>query len=95
LLPLGFSQAFTRAGAEIGVLLLLFMLGLEYTGRQLRDNLRAGLGAGIADLLPSPQACSPTPHALAFDGRSTAGRCDVGLLVVHRCPAADRTRPPR
>jgi CPA2 family monovalent cation:H+ antiporter-2 len=59
LLPLDFSQVFTQVGAEIGVLLLAFTLGLEYAGRQLRDNLRAGLGAGIADLLLNftPQAC--------------------------------------
>ncbi|HEY7388877.1 MAG TPA: cation:proton antiporter [Bryobacteraceae bacterium] len=51
LLPLGFSEGFIHIGAEIGVLLLLFMLGLEYTGEQLRDNLRAGLPAGAADFL--------------------------------------------
>jgi CPA2 family monovalent cation:H+ antiporter-2 len=51
LLPLNFSEEFVRVGAEIGVILLLFMLGLEYTGEQLRDNLRSGLGAGVADLL--------------------------------------------
>src|ERR1700716_4252504 len=39
LAPLNFSQAFVHSGAEIGVLLLLFMLGLEYTGEQLQQNL--------------------------------------------------------
>src|SRR5207237_336179 len=43
LLPLGLSAGFAHIGAEIGVLLLLFMLGLEYTGQELRDNLRVGL----------------------------------------------------
>jgi CPA2 family monovalent cation:H+ antiporter-2 len=51
LLPLNFTEEFVRVGAEIGVILLLFMLGLEYTGEQLRDNLRSGLPAGLADLL--------------------------------------------
>jgi len=51
LLPLGFSEGFTHIGAEIGVLLLLFMLGLEYTGEELRNNLRVGLPAGGADFL--------------------------------------------
>lgn len=32
LLPLRFSEEFVRIGAEIGIILLLFMLGLEYTG---------------------------------------------------------------
>ncbi|MBC7926343.1 MAG: cation:proton antiporter [Bryobacteraceae bacterium] len=51
LLPLGISEDFIRAGAEIGVLLLLFMLGLEYTGEELHRNLRQGLPAGSADFL--------------------------------------------
>jgi CPA2 family monovalent cation:H+ antiporter-2 len=51
LLPLNFSEEFVHVGAEIGVILLLFMLGLEYTGEQLRDNLRSGFAAGLADLL--------------------------------------------
>jgi monovalent cation:H+ antiporter-2, CPA2 family len=50
LLPLRFSEEFIHVGAEIGVILLLFMLGLEYTGAELRSNLRAGLPAGLADL---------------------------------------------
>jgi CPA2 family monovalent cation:H+ antiporter-2 len=44
------SAGFIHVGAEIGVLLLLFMLGLEYTGEQLKENLRGGFTAGIIDL---------------------------------------------
>jgi CPA2 family monovalent cation:H+ antiporter-2 len=51
LLPLRFTEDFVHVGAEIGVILLLFMLGLEYTGEQLRDSLRGGFRAGVADLL--------------------------------------------
>src|ERR1700730_6214969 len=51
LLPLGLSTGFIHIGAEIGVLLLLFMLGLEYTAGELRDNLRSGWPAGTADFL--------------------------------------------
>ena len=51
LLPLNFTQEFVHVGAEIGVILLLFMLGLEHTGEQLQANLRSGLTAGGADLL--------------------------------------------
>jgi monovalent cation:H+ antiporter-2, CPA2 family len=51
LAPLNVSEHFIRTGAEIGVLLLLFMLGLEYSEEELRQNLRAGLGAGIVDFL--------------------------------------------
>jgi monovalent cation:H+ antiporter-2, CPA2 family len=51
LIPLNFTEEFVHVGAEIGVILLLFMLGLEYTGEQLRDNLRTGFVAGVADFL--------------------------------------------
>ncbi len=51
LLPLQFSAEFIHIGAEIGVILLLFMLGLEYTGEELKAQLRTGLAAGVADLL--------------------------------------------
>ncbi len=50
LAPLHLSETFIHIGAEIGVLLLLFMLGLEYTGDQLRTSLRAGFTAGVAEL---------------------------------------------
>lgn len=51
LLPLDLSEGFIHIGAEIGVLLLLFMLGLEYTGEELRANLRSGLPTGAMDFL--------------------------------------------
>jgi CPA2 family monovalent cation:H+ antiporter-2 len=51
LLPLQLSQSFIGTGAQIGVLLLLFMLGLEYHGEDLVRDLRAGLPAGGADFL--------------------------------------------
>jgi len=51
LAPLKVSAEFIHVGAEIGVLLLLFMLGLEYTGEELKENLRRGIGAGVIDLL--------------------------------------------
>jgi CPA2 family monovalent cation:H+ antiporter-2 len=49
LAPLNFSQSFIHTGAQIGVLLLLFMLGVEFTGEELRHNLRIGLPAGAMD----------------------------------------------
>jgi len=51
LAPLPLSQTFIGTGAEIGVLLLLFMLGLECSGEELKKNLRFGLPAGVADLV--------------------------------------------
>jgi CPA2 family monovalent cation:H+ antiporter-2 len=49
LAPLRLSEGFVRIGAEIGVLLLLFMLGLEYTGDELKKSLRLGITAGVID----------------------------------------------
>ncbi len=51
LLPLDLSQSFIGTGAEIGVLLLLFMLGLECNGDELMTDLRSGLPAGGLDFL--------------------------------------------
>ena len=49
ILPLQFSEEFVHIGAEIGVILLLFMLGLEYSGEELIDNLKVGFPTGIMD----------------------------------------------
>ena len=49
LAPLELSENFIATGAEIGVVLLLFMLGLEYSGEELKKNLRLALAAGVAD----------------------------------------------
>jgi CPA2 family monovalent cation:H+ antiporter-2 len=51
LLPLRFGEDFIHVGAEVGVILLLFMLGLEYTGAELRSNLRSGFAGGVADFV--------------------------------------------
>ena len=51
LAPLHLSVNFIHTGAEIGVLLLLFMLGLEYTGKELAANLRVAVGAGVVDFV--------------------------------------------
>ena len=47
--PLDLSADFIGLTAEIGVLLLLLTLGLEYTGDELRYGLRTGAVPGLAD----------------------------------------------
>jgi monovalent cation:H+ antiporter-2, CPA2 family len=47
--PLDVSAEFISLVAEIGVLLLLLMLGLEYTGDELRQGLRSGALPGFVD----------------------------------------------
>jgi CPA2 family monovalent cation:H+ antiporter-2 len=51
LLPLVTAQEFIEVGAEIGVILLLLLLGLEYTAGELLTSLRAAAPAGLVDLV--------------------------------------------
>jgi K+:H+ antiporter subunit KhtU len=49
LLPLSASEEFIAAGAEIGVVLLLLTLGLEYTAAELVTSLKSYYPAGAVD----------------------------------------------
>jgi K+:H+ antiporter subunit KhtU len=51
LLPLGASEEFVATGAEIGVILLLLLLGLEYTASDLVGTLKTQYVSGIIDFL--------------------------------------------
>jgi len=50
LLPLVTAQEFIEVGAEVGVILLLLLLGLEYSAAELVGSLRSALPAGLVDL---------------------------------------------
>jgi CPA2 family monovalent cation:H+ antiporter-2 len=50
LLPLSTSEEFIEVGAEVGVVLLLLLLGLEYSADELVTNLRSNAPAGLVDL---------------------------------------------
>ena len=60
LLPLVTASEFIEVGAEVGVILLLLLLGLEYSASELVGALRAAGPAGLADL-----ALNFTPGLLA------------------------------
>ncbi len=49
ILPLVTAEEFVQVGAEIGLILLLFMLGLEYTAAELTSTLRAQARIGALD----------------------------------------------
>ncbi|WBB78206.1 cation:proton antiporter [Micromonospora sp. WMMD882] len=49
LLEMHASEEFFAVGAEIGVILLLVMLGLEYSANELVGNLRSAAPAGLID----------------------------------------------
>jgi monovalent cation:H+ antiporter-2, CPA2 family len=50
LLPLVTATEFIQPGAEIGVILLLLLLGMEYSAEELTGALRRSAGAGVVDL---------------------------------------------
>jgi CPA2 family monovalent cation:H+ antiporter-2 len=50
-IPLVTADEFIEAGAEIGLILLLFSLGLEYSARELVESLRSTAVVGGLDLL--------------------------------------------
>ena len=54
------SESFISLTAEIGVLLLLFTLGLEYSDTELREGLRTGVPTGVVDMVRNA-----TPGVLA------------------------------
>ena len=56
----GGAEDFVHVGAEIGAVLLLFVLGLEYTSEELRGNLQSNAPMGLLDL-----ALNFTPGVLA------------------------------
>jgi CPA2 family monovalent cation:H+ antiporter-2 len=49
--PVVEAGAFIEIGASLGVIFLLFMLGLEFTPRELSQSMRANAGAGVIDAL--------------------------------------------
>lgn len=53
LIPLEVSDAYITLTGEIGVLLLLLALGLEYTAEELQTGLRTGARTGLLDALTS------------------------------------------
>ena len=49
IVPLDASAEFLEIGSEIGVILLLALLGLEYTASELFDSLKSARTAGLVD----------------------------------------------
>jgi CPA2 family monovalent cation:H+ antiporter-2 len=50
-IPVVEAAAFIEVGASLGVIFLLFMLGLEFTPKELNHSMRANAGAGVVDAL--------------------------------------------
>src|SRR4029077_1110079 len=74
LAPLNVSAGFIHIGAEIGVLLLLFMLGLEYSGDELAESLQAGFPGAIVDLVLNFTPGLIAPCCRSFTAAPGVGR---------------------
>ena len=70
LIPLSASEEFIQVGAEIGVVLLLVMLGLEYSASELVGNLRAAAPAGVIDALLNALPGAAFALMLGWDWRA-------------------------
>ena len=70
LLPLEASEEFIEIGAEIGVILLLVMLGLEYSAKELVGNLRSAAPAGVIDAVANAVPGAAFAFLLGWDWRA-------------------------
>lgn len=102
-LALDLSEDFIAQTADIGVVLLLLTLGLEYTAEELRHGLRNGLRAGAVDLVANAtpgfavgllMGWSPTASALlagityiSSSGIIAKVLADLGRLGNRETPA--------
>ena len=50
LVPLVTAESFVSVGAEVGLILLLFMLGLEYTASELVGTVKSNAATGLIDV---------------------------------------------
>lgn len=72
ILPLRAAAEAVRLGSELGVVLLLFLLGLEYTGSDLRRSLRTSFRAGVVDFLANATPGVAAGLLLGLDRLSAA-----------------------
>lgn len=80
LLPVAAPEGFFSTGSEIGVVLLLLMIGLEYTAEDLVANLRGQAPAGVLDLLLN--GVPGVLFALAMGWNATAAVAMFGVTAV-------------
>jgi CPA2 family monovalent cation:H+ antiporter-2 len=64
---IGVTEDFVSLAAEIGVLLLLFTLGLEYSDEELRHGLKTGVPPGLVDMVLNAGAGFGVGMALGWD----------------------------
>ena len=90
LIPLDASEEFIEIGAEIGVVLLLLLLGLEYSASELTTNLRQQAPAGVLNIVANatPGAVVgvllgwPLPAVVAMAGVTYATSSGITAKVL-------------
>jgi CPA2 family monovalent cation:H+ antiporter-2 len=80
LVPLEAPEGFFSTGSEIGVVLLLLMIGLEYSAADLVDNLRTQAPSGVVDLLLN--GLPGAAFALLMGWGGTAAVAMFGITAV-------------
>ena len=80
LVPLEAPEGFFSTGAEIGVVLLLLTIGLEYSASDLVDNLRTQAVGGVVDLLLN--GLPGAAFALLMGWGGTAAVAMFGITAV-------------
>lgn len=78
LIELDQSVEFIRIGADLGVVLLLLLLGLEYTPEDLQSGLRSNWLAGVVDLVSS---AAPGVSVALLLGWDTTGAVLLGGIT--------------
>src|SRR6266536_240252 len=82
LLPLVTATEFIQTGAELGVILLLLLLGIEYSAEELTASLRRSAGAGLVDL--ALNFTPGWPPGCCWAGRRWRRWCSVGSPTCRR-----------
>ena len=76
------AEGFIAGGAEIGLILLLFSLGLEYTAAELVGSLRSTARIGVVDLLVELRC--PASSAGCCSGGTSSPRCSSAASPTSR-----------
>ena len=96
LIPFSAGEEFIEIGAEIGVILLLLMLGLEYTAQELVGNLK-GSQDGWSDRHAAQRRAGRTDRSspgLGAGRRGRHGGHHVGVVLGRHRQGAAGSRPP-
>lgn len=78
LAPVRFSESLVETAAQLGAIMLLLLLGLEYSARELTDTLRTSWRAGLIDLVLN---CMPGVLVAAVLGWGVLGMVAMGGIT--------------